>query len=265
MPLMFNALWDYRYFVFSTVKREFQTRYRASLLGAFWTVAQPLTMILIYTVVFGQIMQPSISGHEETPYAFSLYLCAGVIFWGLFSETLTRMTTVFVDHATLIKKTAFPRVCLPAIVTGTALVNFSIILGLYLFFLVLVKHMPGPVILVVLPLLAIQLSIAIGLGLLLGTINVFFRDAAQFVVVLLQFWFWLTPIVYIKDIVPAKYQQILELNPLEPLMSAYQGIFLEHAVPDFDSLLFPISFALICLTTGGWIFRRHSTQLADEL
>ena len=85
MPLMFNALWDYRYFVFSTVKREFQTRYRASLLGAFWTIAQPLTMILIYTVVFGQFMQPSISGHEETPYAFSLYLCAGVIFWGLFS------------------------------------------------------------------------------------------------------------------------------------------------------------------------------------
>lgn len=85
---MLRALWGYRSFIWSSVLREFHGKYRESLLGAFWSVANPLAMIVVYTVVFGQLMRPQLAGHERTPFAFSIYLCAGVITWGLFGEML---------------------------------------------------------------------------------------------------------------------------------------------------------------------------------
>jgi lipopolysaccharide transport system permease protein len=178
---------------------------------------------------------------------------------------LTRLSTVFLDNSTLIKKTAFPRICLPAIVTGTAMVNFGIILSLYLGFLVWVGHLPGTAFLAVIPLICLQILFALGLGILLGTANVFFRDVAQFVGVLLQFWFWLTPIVYPAEIVPERFQMLLALNPLKPLMMAYQRIFLDQQWPDFASLL-PLSLVTVGLLAFGlWFFLRRAGELVDEL
>ena len=265
MPLMLKALWEYRQFILSSVVREFQGRYRASLLGAFWTVAQPLTLMVIYTVIFGQLMQASLPGHDQTPFAFSIYLCAGVIFWGFHAEVLTRMTSVFVDQSNLMKKTAFPRVCLPAIVTGTALINLVIIFLLYLVFLALIGHWPGAPILAVIPLLILQALLALGLGLLLGTLNVFFRDVGQFLAVILQFWFWLTPIVYTTHIVPDQFLRWLLINPMQPVVAGYQTIFLERSMPAFASLTSPVLAALIALLAGVWVFWRHSDELVDEL
>ena len=265
MPLMIKALWGYRQFIASSVQREIQTRYRASLFGAFWTVAQPLALVLIYTVIFGRLLGARLPGHDAVPYAFSIYLCAGVITWTLFTEMLTRLSTVFLDNSTLIKKTAFPRICLPAIVTGTAMVNFGIILGLYLGFLLWVGHLPGMAFFAVIPLVFLQILFALGLGILLGTANVFFRDVAQFVGVLLQFWFWLTPIVYPAEIVPERFQMLLALNPLKPLMMAYQRIFLDQQWPDFASLL-PLSLVTVgLLAVGLGFFLRRAGELVDEL
>ena len=262
---MIRALWGYRQFIASSVQREIQTRYRASLLGAFWTVAQPLALVVIYTVIFGQLLGARLPGHDAVPYAFSIYLCAGVITWTLFTEMLTQLSTVFLDNSTLIKKTAFPRICLPAIVTGTAVVNFGIILSLYLGFLWWVDHLPGTVFLAMIPLVFLQILFALGLGIILGTANVFFRDVAQFVGVLLQFWFWLTPIVYPADIVPERFQGLLALNPLKPLIMAYQGIFLDHRWPDFLSLLPLALMTAALLTVGLWFFLRRAGEMVDEL
>jgi lipopolysaccharide transport system permease protein len=265
MPLVLTALWDYRQFILSSILRDFQGRYRASLLGAFWIVAQPLALILIYTVIFGQLMGASLPGQEQVPYAFSIYLCAGVIFWGFHSEVLSRMVTVFVEQANLMKKTAFPRVCLPAVVSGTALVNLAIICGLYAVFLSVIGHWPGWLVLASLPLLVIQALLALGLGLLLGTLHVFFRDVGQFVSVLLQFWFWLTPIVYPLQIIPDRFQLLLLMNPMQPIIAGYQAIFLNHAVPDWSHLLTPVFAALIFIVGGTWVFLRHADELVDEL
>lgn len=265
MPLMLTALWEYRQFILSAVLREFQGRYRASLLGAFWSVAQPLTLMVIYTVIFGQLMQSSLPGHGQTPFAFSIYLCAGVVFWGFHAELTTRMASVFIEQASLMKKTAFPRVCLPAIVTGSACINLFIISLLYSLFLMLIDHWPGVVVLAVIPLLLLQTVFSLGLGLLLGTLNVFFRDVGQFVTVLLQFWFWLTPIVYTVEIVPARFQHWLLANPLQPIIAGYQTIFLGKSLPDFGSLATPALLALGCLIVGVWIFLRHADELVDEL
>lgn len=262
---MLKALWGYRGFVWSSVMREFHGKYRESLLGAFWSVANPLTMIVIYTVVFGQLMRPSLPGHEKTPFAFSIYLCAGVITWGLFAEMLGRLNGVFLEHGNLIKKSNFPRICLPAIVAASALVNFGIVFSLYLAFLALIGHWPGWALLALVPLLALQLLFTLGLGIFLGTLNVFFRDVGQMTGVVLQFWFWLTPVVYVFDSLPTAARALLQYNPLQPLIVAYQTVFLNQHAPDFSSLAPLAVLTALLIILSARFFMSRVGELVDEL
>lgn len=262
---MLKALWAYRSFVWSSVLREFHGKYRESLLGAFWSVANPLAMIVIYTVVFGQLMRPKLAGQEETPFAFSIYLCAGVITWGLFAEMLGRLNGVFLENGNLIKKSNFPRICLPAIVTMSALINFGIVFSLYLVFLALIGHWPGWLLLAVVPLLVLQVLFTLGLGIFLGTLNVFFRDVGQLTGIVLQFWFWLTPIVYVFDSLPEVARNVLQYNPLQALLVTYQTLFLSQRMPDFSSLMPLAAITVFFLLLGARFFLSRVGELVDEL
>src|SRR5690554_3704117 len=135
------ALWRYRGFILGSVKREFQTKYRNSLLGAAWTIISPLAMIIVYTVIFSQIMRAKLPG-IDTVFAYSIYLCAGVLTWGLFAEITGRAQNIFIENANLIKKLNFPRLCLPISIVLNALLNFSIIAGLFTIFLLLSGNFP---------------------------------------------------------------------------------------------------------------------------
>ena len=262
---MLSALWQYRGFVLTSVLREFNGKYRESLLGAFWSVASPLTMIVIYTVIFSQLLKPTLPGHADNPFAFSIYLCAGVITWSLFAEMLGRMTNVFLESGNLIKKSSFPRVTLPAIVVLSALINFAIIFVLYLLFLLAVGHWPGWALLGLIPLLVLQILFTVGLGVFLGTLNVFFRDVGQLVGVVLQFWFWLTPIVYTMAALPDRVQALMAFNPVQPLIAAYQTVFLARQLPDFSTLLPLALITLFFLVLGARFFLARVGELVDEL
>ena len=159
-----RTLWSYRGFVLGSVKREFQARYRNSLFGALWTVLNPLSMILVYTVIFSHIMRARLPGVEDGM-AYSVYLCAGLLTWGLFAEITTRSQGMFLENANLLKKISFPRICLPVIVLFNAGINFAIILGLFLGFLLITGRWPGMTLLALVPLLALQVMFAAGLGL----------------------------------------------------------------------------------------------------
>ena len=144
------SLWRYRGFVLGSVKREFQAKYQNSLLGGLWTVLQPLAMILVYTLVFSELMRARLPG-VDTPFAFSIYLCAGVLTWGLFNEIVQRCMGVFLENGNMIKKLSFPRICLPAIVVLGALLNFSITLAIFLAFLAVTGNFPGLELLAIVP------------------------------------------------------------------------------------------------------------------
>ena len=263
--VMFRALWAYRGFILANVRREFQQRYTHSLLGGLWAVLNPLTLIVIYTVIFAGIMRPRLAGQEEQAFAYSVYLCAGLLPWIAFAELVNRMQNVFLQYSNLIKKTNFPRSCLPVIVALSVLIDFGIVFALYLAFLLIIGHFPGWTLLAFLPVFLIQLAFGLGLGLLTATLNVFFRDVGQFVGVVLQFGFWLTPIVYSPTILPEAARALLWLNPLYPLISAYQGIFLHHAPPDWGGLLGIAVLALVLLLSAGRLFLNRVGELVDEL
>jgi len=259
-----RPLWAYRGFILGSVKREFQAKYRNSLLGAAWTVIQPLAMIIVYTVIFSQVMKARLPGVDST-FAYSIYLCVGVLTWGLFAEITGRAQNIFLENANLLKKLSFPRLCLPAVVVLNAGLNFAIIFGLFTIFLLVTGNFPGWAYLAVVPLLLVQIAFSIGLGVSLGVLNVFFRDVGQLFNVILQFWFWLTPIVYPVTILPESLRPWMELNPMAPLMAAYQGIVIAGQWPKWQSLwLIGLLTALFCII-GYRLFRSRAGEMVDEL
>ena len=261
---MMRAIWSYRGFIKGSVKREFQSKYRNSLLGAAWTVLNPLAMIVVYTVIFSQIMRARLPG-MDTQFAYSIYLCAGVLTWGLFAEIVSRSLNVFLDNAGLLKKLSFPRLCLPVIVIVNALVNFAIVFGLFTLFLVFSGYFPGIVYLGIFPLLGLLVLFAIGLGISTGVLNVFFRDVGQFFGIVLQFWFWLTPIVYVSNILPEWVRGYMQYNPLVPIIEGFHAILVHAKWPDWGSLWLVGVEALILCIVGLRLFRRHSGDMVDEL
>jgi lipopolysaccharide transport system permease protein len=264
MRNIFKSLWAYRGFILGNVKREFQLKYRNSLLGAAWTVINPLAMIIVYTVIFSQIMRAKLPGIDGT-FAYSIYLCAGVLTWGLFAEMVSRAQNTFIENASLLKKLSFPRLCLPVIVVANALVNFFIVFGLFTIFLLISGNFPGLVYLALFPVLAILVMFSIGLGISLGVLNVFFRDVGQFFGVVIQFWFWCTPIVYPITILPEPMRALMGYNPMANLINAFQGILVTGQWPDWTSLL-PVSIIAIILCAFGMrLFRKHVGEMVDEL
>ncbi|PCM45249.1 ABC transporter permease [Marinobacter sp. ANT_B65] len=259
-----QQLWLYRNFITGSVKREFQSKYMNSLLGVAWAVIQPLSMILVYTLIFSQIMRAKLPG-VESQYAYSIYLCSGVLTWGLFSEVTSRTQNMFLDNANLLKKLSFPWYCLPVTVIASAGLNFLIIFILFAIFLVVTGNFPGWVVLTGLPVLAVQLFLAGSLGLMLAVLNVFFRDVGQLYTVILQFWFWLTPIVYPLEILPDRLQSIIQLNPMTSLISAYQDLFTLGKIPDWTSLLPTIAVAVVFFLLAVNLFRKHANEIVDEL
>lgn len=262
---MLSNIWQYRQFIYSCVKRDFQLRYTGSMLGVLWAVFQPLAMIIVYTLVFSEIMRNKLPGMEMMSFAYSIYLCSGVLTWGLFAETLNGCVNVFLVNGNLMKKVSFPRICLPVIAMLSALSNFVVGFALFLVFLVLVGQFPWTAGILFFPVLAIQTLFSVTLGIGLGVLNVFFRDVGQMLNVVLQFWFWFTPAVYPVGIIPEDLRQFFVINPMYHIISAYQSIFVYHQCPELAGL--GVMF-LLSLLIGVWalrIYRKHVGEMVDEL
>jgi lipopolysaccharide transport system permease protein len=261
---MIRAVWAYRGFILGSVKREFQSKYRNSLLGVAWPVLNPLAMIVVYTVIFSQVMRAKLPGVDST-FAYSIYLCAGILSWGLFSEITTRSQNMFLDHANLLKKLSFPKLCLPVTVAATGLINFAIVFGLFVAFLLITGNFPGWAFLALLPVLSLLVVFAAGLGIILGVLNVFFRDVGHFFGVFITFWFWLTPIVYPAAILPERAKLLLGINPMAPIIGTVQDIVVKGAWPDWIALLYPAAITLGLCWIGLRLFRKRAGEMIDEL
>ncbi len=261
---IFQAVWNYRYFILSSIKTEFYSRFARSKLGAFWMVLHPLAQVLIFALILSQIMTAKLPG-VESQYAYPIYLLAGMLGWSLFSEILSRLLTVFIDNGSLLKKVAFPKLALPLITIGSALINFTLLLLMMFIVFAFLGHMPLHA-LYWLPLLVlITIGLSVGIGLILGTINVFIRDIGQLMTIVLQFWFWLTPIVYMPSIIPEKYQGLLMMNPMTGVIMGYQNVLVYDKAPDTGLLLYPGLLAIATMVLALIIFRKASEEMADVL
>lgn len=266
LPGIVRDVLRFRTFVLGSVRRDIEAQFKGSLLGAAWLFLQPLAMIAVYTLVFANVMHNRMAGVSGT-YGYSIYLCAGVLTWGYFAESLGKLQMVFVQNGNLLKKVAFPRICLPLIALGSTTFNFVVVFGLFLLFLLFSGNWPGWALWALLPALAVQVVFTLGLGMLAATVNVFFRDVGQLVSVGLLFWFWLTPIVYPLSVLPAALQGWLWLNPLAVLVAHYQHILLYGTLPDAAAWwrLGGLALLAVALAALGWrVYRARAPEMADE-
>lgn len=264
MKTMLLAAWLYRFFIYSSIKTELRTKFIRSRLGGLWMILNPLAQVLIFAFVLSAVLSAKLPGIDNR-YAYAIYLMAGILGWSLFAEIVSRCLTLFIDNGNILKKLVFPKIALPLIVTGSALVNNALLFAAILVIFGALGHWPG-IALVWLPALTVvTIALALGLGLALGVLNVFIRDIGQVVPVVLQFLFWLTPIVYMVNIIPEQYRGWLVLNPLIPIVTGYQDVLLYGRAPNWAGLGEVAILAAILLAFSLLLFRKASPEMVDQL
>ncbi len=264
MKNLLLAIYRYRHFIRSSVLNDLKSRFARSRLGALWMILQPLAQVAIFAMVLSELLAARLPGIDNK-YAFAIYLTSGLMAWSFFVEIVSRCLTVFVDNGNLLKKISFPRICLPIIVAGSALVNNVLLFLAILLVFVLLNHWPGSSLIWLPALVLLTLVFGVGLGLFLGIVNVFVRDINQVMTVLLQLWFWLTPIVYPANVLPAQFRYLLEINPMTPLVAGYQNILLLDQAPDWRGLVWVAVLSVGLLVASFVLFRRASPEMVDVL
>lgn len=260
---LLHAAWRYRGFVVSSVANEFKSRLSRSRFGTAWVVLQPLATVLIFTTILSGVLAAKLQG-VDNKHAYAVFLMSGILCWSLFAEIVQRCTTVFIDNGSLLKKMQFPRIVLPIVSVGAAAVGNLALLVVMLVILPFIGFLPTVHLLWLPLLMLVTIALATGIGLFLGTLNVFVRDVGQVVVVLIQFWFWVTPIVYPPTIVPEHLRSLLYLNPVVALSASYQDVLVYGRAPDAH-VLGSAAFALVMLGVALFLFRRASAEMVDVL
>ena len=228
-------------------------------------IVHPLAQAAVFALVLAEVMGARLSGLSSDRFAYALYLLSGMLAWSLFSELVTRCLTLFIDNGNLLKKMPFPRICLPLIVTGSALLNNVLLLIAIIVVFAFSGHVPSVHLVWMPALMLLTLAVGLGVGLLVGVFNVFVRDVGQVVPVVLQFGFWLAPIAYTPDIVPPTLRRLLYLNPMTPIVRGYQDVMLFGRAPDAAGLAWLTVVALVLLGAALVLFRRATPEMVDVL
>ena len=251
-------------FIWQSALSDLRYRYAGSTMGIFWNVLLPLLQILILTVVFSQIMEvrlPRAAGMN----AFAIYLCSGLLPWLGFSECVTRGTQSFLENATYLKKLPIPEQVFVAQNAVGATLSLGVSMSLLFLLTFILKGEITWAWMVVPTVILLFQSFGFGLGLMLGSLNVFFRDIGQGLGIVLQMWMWLTPIVYVKEILPTLFQKLLVFNPVFPFIDSLHGIIVHGLWPARWHWVHMTLWALTTPLAGYLILRKLKPEIRDVI
>ena len=161
---MLLAAWRYRFFIISSIKTELRSKFVRSRLGGLWMILNPLSQVLIFAFVLSAVLSAKLPGINNQ-YAYAIYLMAGILGWSLFAEIVNRCLTLFIDNGNILKKLVFPKIALPLIVTGSALVNNALLFVAILVIFGVLGHLPSIALIWLPVLMIINIAFALGLGL----------------------------------------------------------------------------------------------------
>lgn len=246
----------------SFVVKDVRTRYVGSLIGFFWTVIQPLLELLTYTFVFTVILRVRFSDRYSVA-TNALFLFAGMVPWFMVSESLTRCTVLVRENAHLVKKVRFPAEVLPTSIVLAESFNQLVRLALLLVAAVIIGQGVSWHVLLIAPVLGLQILFVLGLGQLLATTQVYFKDTQHLLAPALMIWLFITPIFYPASLFPERFAPLLLFNPLSHLVGIYRELLLNHRPPHPGSLIVFGTFAVVAFWLGRVTFRRHAREFPD--
>ncbi|HSU66556.1 MAG TPA: ABC transporter permease [Tepidisphaeraceae bacterium] len=263
---MTTSLFKYCGFIWHRAIADLRHRYAGTSLGVVWNVLHPLAMIGLYSLIFTTLMPARLPGVPER-FGYMLYLCSGFLPWLAFSECVTRGSAAFLENAPYLRKLPMPEQVFVAQTAASATMGLGISFSLLLIISLLVGHAPTIYWLILpVPLILLQAA-GFGLGLLLGTLNVFFRDVGQLLQIALQILFWTVPIVWnpLAMHLPPWVEQILRWHPLVPLFDGIRSLFLYGRVPSTGEWALMFAWPAVILLLGYAAFHQLKREIRDLL
>jgi ABC-type polysaccharide/polyol phosphate export permease len=264
-----RELWKYRELTRNLVVRNLKVRYKNSLLGVAWSWLSPLMMMIVYTIFFTIFW-----GNTEIHH-YPVFLLCGMLPWNFFAESVMQATDSIVGNAHLIKKVYFPREVLPVSAVLSSLVNYLIALPVF-FVLAIVSGARLTWWVLLLPItLLVQIIFILGLAFFLSTVNVLYRDTQHLLGVLIQAWFFLTPVFYPINTVPQQVSVLgvtfnaqlwlRRLNPMASIIASYRDLLYWGAPTGLDFLLRTAIEVIVVLLVGYLVFLRFVTRFGEDI
>lgn len=244
--LSFNK--GFRNAVLSLAIKTIKLRYKNSFLGIFWSMLNPLLFLLILMLVFSKI------NHIEN---FGLYALSGLVFWNFISASILQVLTSFIDNASILKSINLHPFSFPLSAIVAALINLALTLVPFFILMFFLGYQLNFSLLAVIPLLLITAIFILGIGMALGTLNVFFRDIQLLWTTIIPAFFYFTPIAYTPDLLPESTRYLLKLNPFYYFIESYHDIFYRSVVPNSFNLVVCTLLALFTFLLGYTLFKKY--------
>ena len=272
---MIRELVSSRELVGNLTQRELKGKYKRSALGWTWSLLNPLATMAIFTVVFSFVLRaPTPVGETTGIQVFAVWLLCGLLVWNLFANGLNSGISALIGNANLIRKVYFPREALVV----SAVLALVVTLGVELLVLSVALAFFGNVVVLWLPLVAVLVVLVtlftLGIALLLSVANVYFRDVQYFITILLQIWFYATPIVYPKSLVQEQagtevlgvsIWTLYQLNPMLQFVEAFRDVLYDLTFPSPARWATLVGWAVVSMVVGALVFRRSEGRLVEEL
>jgi len=254
------GFWRRKDLLWHMTVRHLRGQYKQSVLGYAWAFVNPLSQMLIMSFVFSTILRINSNG---VPYP--LFLFMGLIPWIFFSSALSSATDSVVNASSLVTKVYFPREVLPTAAVFTKLVDLGFSLVILAALMAYYGRLPEATSWWFPLLFAIHMVFLLGLSYPLAALNLFFHDVRFLVGVALTLWFYMTPIIYPVDIVPAKYKILFDLNPNSLFINAYRRVVLYGDAPGLDKVLLGLAIAVVTFLVGYYLFKKMEPAFADRI
>jgi ABC-type polysaccharide/polyol phosphate export permease len=263
---VYADLLRYRELFANLFRRDFQAKYKGSLLGIFWSLLNPLLLLVVYLVVFGLIFPNGKVAH------YPIYLLAGLACWIFFSVSLQASSRSMIDSAELIKKVRFPRQLVAFSMVATQAVTFAVMIAIVILLSLVFVPEARSTVLVAIPLALVFAALVAGVSLLVACLNVLFRDIEHVLTAALLPWFFLTPILWNAATLPPsaqRHHRLLEVlhwgNPITPPIYAVRDALWSGHLPRLADVVYLLVAAAVALALGAWVFTRVDDRIAVEL
>ncbi len=260
----FKKLVAYRELLFSLTKKELKVKYRGSVLGFFWSLLNPVLMMLVYSFVFSMILR---QGIQE----FAIFLLCALLPYNFFSNSVNYGSGSIISNANLVKKIYFPKEIIPLSIVLSNLINFMLEL-VVLFIVLSIFGYKFYMYLYLLPLvILVQVIFVSGISMLISALNVFFRDLQHLITILMLVWFFATPIIYPLSMVPERFQFWMQLNPMAVFASYYRNIFYFVKYPEgmqwpsLEIIIICLGITFIFFFAGYYVFKKLEPKFAEEV
>jgi lipopolysaccharide transport system permease protein len=258
--LTLKELWEFRELLYFLVWRDIKVRYKQTVLGAAWAVVQPLTTMVVFTLLFGKVVKVPSDGLPYSIFAFTALLP-----WTYFSQAVNRSTASLVSSAGMIKKVYFPRLIVPIASAVAPVVDFAIAFLVLLGMMAWFRIAPSWSIVALPIFMLLALMTALAVGLFTSALNVRYRDVGHAIPFLTQIWMFATPVLYPVSMIPEKWRALYSMNPMSGVIEGFRWALLGKQSPDFYLVLISTAAVVLLLVSGMFYFKRVERLFADVI